>query len=98
MDGDGQMDPAELKEICMPIINEEVDYVKGNRLIHQSAWYVIPRIRFLGNSILSIFTKIASGYWHVSDTQTAFPQFPIRHSNQFLYTRYIKLMVTQMMY
>ena len=28
MDGDGQMDPAELKEICMPIINEEVDYVK----------------------------------------------------------------------
>ena len=72
MDGDGQMDPAELKEICMPIINEEVDYVKGNRLIHQSAWYVIPRIRFLGNSILSIFTKIASGYWHVSDTQTAF--------------------------
>ena len=81
MDGDGQMDPSELKAICMPIVNKEVDYVKGNRLIHQSAWYVIPRIRFLGNSVLSIFTKIASGYWHVSDTQTAFSAISNRALN-----------------
>ena len=32
----------------------------------------IPRIRFFGNSILSILTKVASGYWHVSDTQTGY--------------------------
>ncbi len=34
MAGDGQMDPAELESICLPVINEEIDYVKGNRLIH----------------------------------------------------------------
>lgn len=72
MAGDGQMDPAELRKICLPIVNEEVDYVKGNRLIHRSALFVVPKIRYFGNSILSILTKIASGYWHVSDTQTGY--------------------------
>jgi len=72
MAGDGQMDPYELESICLPVVNENIDYVKGNRLIHASASQVIPRTRFLGNSILSILTKIASGYWHVSDTQTGY--------------------------
>ncbi len=72
MAGDGQMDPSELEKICLPVIIDNVDYVKGNRLIHRSAWLVIPKIRFFGNSILSMLTKIASGYWHVSDTQTGY--------------------------
>jgi len=72
MAGDGQMDPAELESICLPVVNEGIDYVKGNRLIHRSAWLVVPRIRYFGNSILSILTKIASGYWRVSDTQTGY--------------------------
>jgi glycosyltransferase involved in cell wall biosynthesis len=78
IDGDGQMDPNELESICLPIVNNEVDYVKGNRLIHRSAWLVIPKIRYFGNSILSILTKIASGYWHVSDTQTAFTAISLK--------------------
>ncbi len=72
MAGDGQMDPAELETICMPVIRDGIDYVKGNRLIHRSAWLVIPKTRYFGNSILSILTKVASGYWHVSDTQTGY--------------------------
>lgn len=72
MAGDGQMDPAELESICTPVLRDGVDYVKGNRLIHRSAWLVIPKTRYFGNSILSILTKVASGYWHVSDTQTGY--------------------------
>ncbi len=72
MGGDGQMDPDELESICMPVVEDDVDYVKGNRLIHSSSWLVIPKVRFFGNSILSILTKIASGYWRISDTQTGF--------------------------
>jgi glycosyltransferase involved in cell wall biosynthesis len=72
IDGDGQMDPAEIETVCSPVVYEGIDYVKGNRLKHPSAWIVIPRIRFLGNAILSVLTKIASGYWYISDTQTAF--------------------------
>jgi len=72
MAGDGQMDPAELESIIKPVIDEGIDYVKGNRLIHKSARVVIPKQRFFGNSVLSILTKLASGYWHVSDTQTGY--------------------------
>ncbi|MCF8256639.1 MAG: glycosyltransferase family 2 protein [Flavobacteriales bacterium] len=72
MAGDGQMDPDELEDICRPVVEEGVDYVKGNRLIHRSALLVIPKVRYFGNSILSIMTKLASGYWHVSDTQTGY--------------------------
>jgi len=78
MAGDGQMDPGELESICYPVINEEVDYVKGNRLIHGSANYFIPRTRFVGNSILSLITKIASGYWRISDTQSGFTAVSLR--------------------
>jgi len=72
MAGDGQMDPDELESICRPVTDEDIDYVKGNRLKHASAARIIPRTRFLGNSVLSILTKIASGYWSVSDTQTGY--------------------------
>lgn len=72
MAGDGQMDPSELEAICVPVVSEHVDYVKGNRLMHKSAKYVIPKKRRFGNSVLSIVTKLASGYWRVSDTQTGY--------------------------
>ena len=72
MAADGQMDPDELRAICIPIIRGEVDYVKGNRLKHRSAFQIIPRVRFFGNSVLSLLTKIASGYWYISDTQTGY--------------------------
>jgi len=72
IDGDGQMDPSEIEKICAPVLIEDIDCVKGNRLIHGSARLIMPKSRFFGNSILSILTKIASGYWHVSDTQCGF--------------------------
>jgi hypothetical protein len=33
---------------------------------------MIPKVRYLGNAFLSLLTKIASGYWHVADSQTGF--------------------------
>ena len=92
MAGDGQMDPAELRKICLPVVNGEVDYVKGNRLIHRSALFVIPKVRYFGNSVLSILTKIASGYWHVSDTQTGYTAISLSALNAIrlhkIYRRY----------
>lgn len=78
MAGDGQMDPSELEALVRPVVDESVDYVKGNRLIHRSAWLLIPKIRFFGNSILSILTKIASGYWRVSDTQCGYTAISLK--------------------
>jgi glycosyltransferase involved in cell wall biosynthesis len=72
MAGDAQMDPADLLAILEPVVSGEVDYAKGNRLFTGDAWNVTPRVRYVGNSILSLLTKIASGYWHVADSQCGY--------------------------
>ena len=72
VDGDGQTDPNDLVRLAQPVARGETDYAKGNRLFHQEAWRIIPRHRYLGNAFLSMLTKIASGYWHVADSQSGF--------------------------
>ncbi len=72
MAGDGQMDPADLPAILDPVVDNEADYTKGNRLVTGEAFKKIPKIRFFGNAALSLLTKIASGYWHVADSQTGY--------------------------
>jgi len=72
MNGDNQMDPADLPELLRPVARGEVDYTKANRLFTGQAWELIPRTRYLGNAALSMLTKIASGYWHVADSQSGY--------------------------
>jgi len=72
MAGDAQMDPRDLPGLLNPIADGEVDYSKGNRLFTGKAWRVIPKSRYFGNAILSFLTKIASGYWHVADSQSGY--------------------------
>lgn len=72
MNGDAQMHPDDLPAIVDPLAHDRADYAKGNRLFHGQAWQLIPRVRYLGNAVLSLLTKIASGYWHVADSQCGF--------------------------
>jgi glycosyltransferase involved in cell wall biosynthesis len=72
MAGDNQMDPDELAMLAGPVARGEVDYAKANRLFTGKAWELIPRNRYLGNAALSMMTKIASGYWHVADSQAGY--------------------------
>ena len=72
MAGDNQMDPAELAGLVGPVARGDVEYAKANRLVSGEAWKVIPRTRYLGNAVLSLLTKIASGYWHVADSQAGY--------------------------
>lgn len=72
MDGDGQMDPADLPNLLRPIVEGEADFTKGNRLISGEAYKAMPKIRYFGNAALSMLTKIASGYWHIADSQTGY--------------------------
>jgi len=72
MAGDGQMDPAILDRILDPVVEGKADYSKGDRLSlphHKkgmSAW------RAFGNFLLTYLTRIASGYWHISDPQNGY--------------------------
>jgi len=72
MAADNQMDPADLEAIAGPVARGEVDYAKANRLFTGQAWELIPKHRYLGNAVLSLLTKIASGYWHVADSQSGY--------------------------
>jgi glycosyltransferase involved in cell wall biosynthesis len=72
MAADNQMDPSELQALVEPVARGEVEYAKANRLVSGEAWKVIPRTRYLGNAVLSLLTKIASGYWHVADSQAGY--------------------------
>jgi len=78
MAGDAQMDPDDLPALLDPVIEEGVDYAKGNRLITGEAWRVMPRRRYLGNAGASLLTKIASGYWHVADSQSGYTVISLR--------------------
>ena len=72
MNGDNQMDPEDLPKLVAPVARGELDYAKANRLASGQAWQLIPRTRFFGNAILSMLTKVASGYWHVADSQSGY--------------------------
>jgi glycosyltransferase involved in cell wall biosynthesis len=72
MAADNQMDPDDLEQLVRPVAAGDVDYAKANRLVSGEAWQVIPRSRYLGNAVLSLLTKIASGYWHVADSQSGY--------------------------
>jgi len=72
MAADGQMDPDDLETLAGAVARGEVDYAKANRLFTGEAWKLMPHSRYLGNAILSLLTKIASGYWHVADSQSGY--------------------------
>ena len=72
MAADNQMDPADLPMLVLPVARGELDYAKANRLFTGQAWKLIPRSRYLGNAALSMLTKIASGYWHIADSQSGY--------------------------
>ncbi len=72
LNGDNQMDPADLPTLVEAVARGEVDYAKANRLFTGQAWQLIPKTRYLGNAVLSMLTKVASGYWHVADSQSGY--------------------------
>jgi glycosyltransferase involved in cell wall biosynthesis len=72
MGGDSQMDPADLPALLDPVVEGRADYAKGNRLGTGEAWKKIPHVRYLGNAALTFMTKIASRYWHVTDSQSGY--------------------------
>ncbi len=71
MAGDNQMDPEDLPALLDPIVEGKVDFTKGNRFLkdydlRMSYW------RRFGTFLLTVLTKIASGYWHIGDPQNGY--------------------------
>jgi dolichol-phosphate mannosyltransferase len=72
IDGDGQMDPALIPEFTAPLLAGEADYTKGNRFFDPEAVRAMPGTRLVGNALLSLLTKLSSGYWDLFDPTNGF--------------------------
>lgn len=71
-DGDGQLDPCEIPAFLQKIRNSSADFVKGNRFSTPDLLSVMPKTRLIGNVLLSAITKLASGYWDLTDSQCGY--------------------------
>jgi dolichol-phosphate mannosyltransferase len=72
LDGDGQMNPALISAIARPVLEGSADYSKGNRFDSLENLFGMPKIRIFGNAVLSIWSKVSSGYWTVTDPTNGF--------------------------
>jgi glycosyltransferase involved in cell wall biosynthesis len=71
MAGDGQMDPADLPALVLPIARGEAGYVKGDRFRAPEVRHVMPTERRIGGQILSWMTSRAIGQ-SISDSQCGY--------------------------
>ena len=72
IDGDGQMDSGLIPRFVHPILSGLADYTKGNRFFDIEFLSSMPRLRLFGNSVLSLVSKVASGYWDIMDPTNGF--------------------------
>jgi dolichol-phosphate mannosyltransferase len=71
-DGDGQMLGSEIPLLIKPILEKKADYTKGNRFFTLESLKSMPKIRLLGNFVLSILNKVSTGYWNIFDSNNGF--------------------------
>ena len=71
MAGDGQMDPNDLAALVQPILDDDADHVKGNRMTTPTDIEQMPKRRRRASRILGWLTTLASGRV-VSDPQCGY--------------------------
>jgi glycosyltransferase involved in cell wall biosynthesis len=77
--GDDQMPLEQMERLIDPIIDGNADYVKGNRFLEETNDIeTMPRIRLIGNTIISLLTKIASGYYKIFDVVDGYTALSLR--------------------
>ncbi|HKP63486.1 MAG TPA: glycosyltransferase family 2 protein [Polyangiales bacterium] len=71
MAGDGQMHPDDLERLLAPLVEGAADYAKGDRLSHPEVFRRMPLARLLGNHVLSLGTRVATGL-SIRDSQCGY--------------------------
>jgi glycosyltransferase involved in cell wall biosynthesis len=71
--GDHQMPMEQIPELLDPLVEGRADYTKGNRfLMPDTGLDDMPWTRYLANALISIMTKVASGYYKIFDVVDGF--------------------------
>ena len=87
IDSDGQMNPKNIPKLIEPIINKTAEFTKGNRFRNIDVLINMPKIRLIGNIILSFITKLSTGYWELFDPTNGFIAINSRILNQINYKK-----------
>ncbi len=88
--GDHQMDLSEVTNFLDPIIDGKADYAKGNRFLLnrlEDTLQKMPRIRLIGNILITALTKIASGYYKTMDVVDGYTAISKRAIDTVNWTR-----------
>ncbi len=72
IDSDGQMNPNMIPKLIAPLINKSSDFTKGNRFRNIEVLFKMPKVRLIGNILLSFITKLSTGYWELFDPTNGF--------------------------
>lgn len=87
IDGDGQMDPALLPKIIFPILKGKADYAKGNRFYDLAHIKRMPTVRLIGNAVLSLISKLSTGYWQTFDPTNGYTAIDARVADHLPFDR-----------
>lgn len=75
---DAQMDPQEMPRLLDPLVEDEADYAKGDRLGHPELLRRMPWVRVIGNFALTYLTRLSTGYLHLRDSQCGYTALKAR--------------------
>ncbi len=75
MAGDAQCNPDYMSIMADTLIDKNLDYVKANRFAHLEDLKKMPPFRRVGNTVITILTKFASGYYSIFDSQNGYGVF-----------------------
>ena len=72
IDCDGQMLPKDIHRLVASVISGQSHIAKANRYFGFEEILKIPKIRLVGNLVLSFFSKASTGYWELFDPNNGF--------------------------
>ena len=72
IDSDGQMNPEDIQRLVAPVVAGDADYAKGNRFNSLDDLQEMPKTRIFGNAVLSLMSKVSTGYWSITDPTNGF--------------------------
>lgn len=70
--GDDQLEPKYLPKLLDPIIDNECDFTKGNRFLEKPLYKKMPFYRYIGNIVVTIINKFATGYYQMFDSTNGY--------------------------
>ena len=89
MPGDAQALPEDFYNLIDPVV-KSVDYAKETVLNIKGVSNIMPKHRFFGNTLLTLLTKFASGYYHIMDPQMGYTALNLKIFSYLELTKLIK--------